>query len=321
MVGVLLILVCLVVLAKSSDKNEGFHFCLSNIEICRLRLIPKLIDVLTNEHIVFVGDSLTRYQYISLVYMLRHQRSIDPKSNPNLVEEKTWKSWNDFFIQSTTLLSPNEICDCTRPEGKVYASLFFENRYYYDKTHNISVSFIQYVGWPHSESRGHLTYNDIQGLNFTQEHPRDYTSHPVWVHNLDTLFSDYVSNFEHTVSIVVLNFGRWGNSYTSEMISKAIYDVFTLNEKAIFIWKTTTYATEEVVDKSLRHAFDDTDSLFQSFDVVSIMNTSWTGKVNSSYYWDDKHFREPIYMLLNDQLMDIIEEKKREITDSTDART
>jgi hypothetical protein len=37
------------------------------------------------------------------------------------------------------------------------------------------------------------------------------------------------------------------------------------------------------------------------------MDTSWTLKVNSATdYWDSIHFNEPVYAILNDQLMDML---------------
>jgi hypothetical protein len=40
---------------------------------------------------------------------------------------------------------------------------------------------------------------------------------------------------------------------------------------------------------------------------VHCMDTSWTLKVNQATdYWDSIHFNEPVYAVLNDQLMDML---------------
>jgi hypothetical protein len=49
-----------------------------------------------NVHIIMMGDSLMRYQYLSLVYFLRWQRWFDPNVTVNnLVNEKSWRFDDD----------------------------------------------------------------------------------------------------------------------------------------------------------------------------------------------------------------------------------
>ena len=52
-------------------------------------------------HLVFIGDSLTRYQYLTIAYkILFGSNSVIPRK---LVDEKLHASWNDFFKYSTHL--------------------------------------------------------------------------------------------------------------------------------------------------------------------------------------------------------------------------
>lgn len=50
-----------------------------------------------NLRIAFIGDSLTRYMYLSLVYFLRWGRWESNEDSPTMVQEKQFVSWFDFY--------------------------------------------------------------------------------------------------------------------------------------------------------------------------------------------------------------------------------
>eukprot|EP00953_Heterococcus_sp_UTEX-ZZ885_P020555 11500-Heterococcus_DN1.PRE.1 len=54
-----------------------------------------VLSVLRGKHLVLVGDSLTRYQYLSLVYFLESGNW--SSDYPNQMWEKDFKSWNQFY--------------------------------------------------------------------------------------------------------------------------------------------------------------------------------------------------------------------------------
>lgn len=63
----------------------------------------------TGLRLVMIGDSITRYQYLSLAYFLRHGRWFDPnKTQAHLVNEKSFLGWDNFYQATTNLLSPLE---------------------------------------------------------------------------------------------------------------------------------------------------------------------------------------------------------------------
>lgn len=65
--------------------------------------------------IVFIGDSLTRYQYLDLVYSLHHRSRhfmLRPRENPLIA--LTFRTWMAFLNGTNADLSPNEACDCYR---------------------------------------------------------------------------------------------------------------------------------------------------------------------------------------------------------------
>ena len=102
-------------------------------------------------HLVLMGDSLMRYQYLSLIYGLHfgsplpaeeigHDRSeyyTSLHSNITLVNEHRFRSWPSFLRGSNCLFHPYEKCDCHRNY-----SLGVENRYYHRADCNVSVTFM-----------------------------------------------------------------------------------------------------------------------------------------------------------------------------------
>lgn len=112
------------------------------------RLLPQ------NLRLVFLGDSVTRYQYLSLAYFLRHGRWFDPKSTVvynNLMNAHSFHhpfhpddDWNEFFLQSNRMLHPLEVCDCWRSSRR--EEILVERRYFYDAANNNMLVYINMNG-------------------------------------------------------------------------------------------------------------------------------------------------------------------------------
>ena len=67
-------------------------------------------------HLVFIGDSLTRYQFLSTSYQL-HFKTPPPKY---IVNEKVHKSWLNFYQNTSVIFNGSMKCDCFRYENDVY---------------------------------------------------------------------------------------------------------------------------------------------------------------------------------------------------------
>jgi hypothetical protein len=96
---------------------------------------------LSGLRVAFVGDSLTRYMYLSLAAYLRFGRWVGVDDKPNILEEKQFGDWNYFYNYTNNLFRPYEQCDCHRPRGKTSRSV--ENRYFHDPVGNNSIYFFQ----------------------------------------------------------------------------------------------------------------------------------------------------------------------------------
>jgi hypothetical protein len=127
-----------------------------------------------NLRLVFMGDSVTRYQYLSLAYFLRHGRWFDPDITVNnLMNSHSFHhplhpddDWNEFFLQSNRMLYPLEVCDCLRSR---HEEILVERRYFYDSVHNNLLVYINMNGNKTPADRGYygrLNPRDIFGSNF-----------------------------------------------------------------------------------------------------------------------------------------------------------
>eukprot|EP00953_Heterococcus_sp_UTEX-ZZ885_P029671 15733-Heterococcus_DN1.PRE.1 len=119
-------------------------------------------SILKGKHLVIVGDSLSRYAYLQLVYFLETGNSTSPE--PSQTWEKDYKSWNHFYQVTNKRLNGHEMCDCYRAETPKQAPLskqqngkavkpiiikqppMIENRYYYNPDTQVRITYIQWFG-------------------------------------------------------------------------------------------------------------------------------------------------------------------------------
>ena len=119
---------------------------------CRLRRFTATMakNCLQGNHIVFMGDSLSRYLYLSLAYFLaynhwarRHCQVYHPNVPRSILNEKDYKEWALFYHDSNAVLNRRwphamEICDCFRddrlewngPPGQTQDTTCYENRHF-----------------------------------------------------------------------------------------------------------------------------------------------------------------------------------------------
>lgn len=95
--------------------------------------------ILRNKRIVFIGDSLTRYQYLNFVHVI-HKNSWTLSDYPSFENEHQWQSWHLFHTGTSLRLGCQEICDCYRNDTNF--KTMRENRYYYDINLNLSISLL-----------------------------------------------------------------------------------------------------------------------------------------------------------------------------------
>jgi hypothetical protein len=302
-----------------------------------------------NLRLAFLGDSVTRYQYLSLAYFLRWGRWFDPDTIQNhLVDAHSFRhpyhpdqDWNEFFLQSNRLLYPAESCDCQRSLRK--HSWAVERRYFYDpvnnntltyinlsgnQTHNpaggyagrlhapdIFTNFKNYVGLPNGLNNDDANANNNNSTNNADTDSTTIISiptsnrswdYPTWAKVVSHHVAALVPKPETAILNAGLhahNFGSNGNVERDEL-ARALG---ASNIKGI--WKTTTFKKSQLV--ALMNSSSNSNNLHvrrtdkkMCKQLSGCFNLSWTANLRPDLYFDEFHFREPVYRILNEDLLE-----------------
>ncbi len=247
-------------------------------------------ELLDNQNIVMVGDSLMRYQYLSLVY-LTHTYALYPENLwPSILWEKGFDSWVQFFNASNMLLFPNEYCDCFRTTLLEAC----ENRYYYHNKRNISISYIAYMGdeiGPKVHGHWSPNSNETNHKYFAPSHafiPYNWEADSIQ----EALF-DHVAKMRPTPSVLIINAGAWPNFYRDEGHRNSVLNLATSLFDRV-IWKTTSYDQNNVGMSSYgicKHAG------------IECLSLEWTKYLKATDYTDRLHFQAYVYNDITIQLI------------------
>lgn len=276
------------------DEAGTFNDMLNNVNS------SSISSVFENMHWLMIGDSLTRYQYLHLVYFIKHGKWVDSSMRPNPTFEDTYPSWTYYFNSTNSALLPEEQCDCFRQEGGFNHSNSNENRYFSDTSRNISITYIQKMGslaafkssWNATDVHNeHLLVSDVPELNYVYNNA-----------NWTDFIQNFVSKLEPKPEYVIFNEGLWGPSYYDDpAVRKRIIQAIS-DAGMISVYKTTT--------RNRRQNFRDTKPKAYELDFCELAdlcyNVSWTGKVTKKFYWDWCHFHPPVYEYLNLQLFELL---------------
>lgn len=208
---------------------------------------------------------------------------------PNL-NENTHGGWLEFFENTNANMAPYEQCDCSYYDGR-----FFEHRRYFDPTWNVSVTYLMFRGFYIEGS------NDTNSLHAPA--PRSVTA-PKWSHSIKDYLTVYFK--PRHVDYMVANVGFFG---FHESVKPAEFISWCQGLSERVVWKTTTYGQFETPTKKIpdRGRMDIVDAEMCGTKHVHCMDTSWTSKVDQELdFWDSRHFNEPVYSILNDQMMDVL---------------
>lgn len=262
--------------------------------------------------IVFMGDSLTRFMYYSLVYFLRHNMWIDPFSKPNLVKPADilggyelhfdWMPWYNF---SNRALDPYEKCDCYREKGSVTRGMgrksLCENRYFHDPTRNNTIVYFQAMG-NHIPVRGHFENPPFFQQNRQPHNQSNFTifqkKEPFsWSYEWPDAILHQVSKIRPSPKLI-LAAAAWLHDFDKpDFVTKIIHAVNKTVGMENVLWKTATANRRgQIRDKGK------TDR-YMCEQLQGCLNVSgWTSKLSKDYYIDEGHFREPVYRKMNEEL-------------------
>ena len=103
--------------------------------------LPRALACLRDRHVLLLGDSLTRYQYFSLVQFLELGAwRVGQRGRSEVEHMYGWRGgFNGLFAGANARFRGREICDCFRG-GK--GSTVFENHYYHNAEANVRISYM-----------------------------------------------------------------------------------------------------------------------------------------------------------------------------------
>lgn len=290
------------------DKHQRFPREISSLQ--DLLKMNTTIARPTNLHIAFAGDSLTRYQYLSLAHFLKYGAWIDPDEIPNMTQEKQHNTWHEFYKFTKSKLHPYEECDCFRPEGHKMA-LMMENRYFFDPVRNNSISYFQKFGHKFSfKSNWNVTDVHHPHELITKEHQLKFE---LETQSWPRFIKDFVSKMDPKPTFFIFNEGIHPHrDLTNKKVRRQILRAIR-ESGMIGVYKTTTkYRLHNITNNNITetHMIRDYELDFcKKIDLC--LDLSWTWHVPVDYYSDYAHFREPVYTWQNVQLMELLGLDKR----------
>lgn len=270
-----------------------------------------LIDSLRNRHIVFMGDSITRYQYLDLVYLLMYGKWSDDQK---FVDSTLHKSWSDYLLYTAATLKNVELCECYRGVmGPGFANV--ENRKYVNQELNTTIWFFLWFGdycLPH----GHFNVSDdIRPMNCMPNRCTKAASKNPW---MASSAADFIDAFVtvHSPDLVLLNTGFHTafdglNPLSHREAPRFTRFVRELNESGIstkFVFKSTTpYWLKPVADWRLRDLgaqklglagvwkyWDISQSILELFTVYNRIELAHVyfneSAVSRGFHWDNYHY-------------------------------
>ena len=252
-------------------------------------------------HIVFIGDSLIHYQYLSLTYLFRHGNEINENMAPSPTEHN-WRSWDEMFLGSNAMFFPFEACDCYRYNDRFDPGNIFTNRYYADPKNNVSTTYINF-GWNHEYCQGRSIHETILNSSNTG----------VWKFSLLKAISTHLIRLQQRPTGIIMNAALFRNQFHNmsycEDIVKAVRE--TIPNAQLF-WRTTTY--HPIPSQRRRfppyghpHANFSADSNMCSIEDVICLNIDWSKHLKPDVFLDDLvHYKTPIYNKINRQFLQIL---------------
>lgn len=246
------------------------------------------------EHIVFMGDSLTRYQWLAMAAAFHRGVELSDTEFPSLVKEREWRHWMPFYNGSNEALAPNGRCDCHRSFAKPVGSKTVENRYFWLREQGLlNMSFIQVLN-PEAVLG---TWAPVGPLNDEQhrEHVHDEFA-PRWRMRWAECIAEVVAQLQPPPTVILLNMGQWGPPPNVSYL--AAIDAVARRAAPRVLWKTTTRMRKSGPTKWLRTDMLARRTFREVFDAARL-----TRSLTDRDFWDSRHFVPHVYNHLNAALL------------------
>jgi hypothetical protein len=243
--------------------------------VCLTRAAPR--------GVMLIGDSVTRYQYLNLVYFLETGEWYSP--NPRNSNEKEFGSWHAFHKITNARLGGRELCDCFRKENR--SGQISESRMYQDR--ELSVTYVQMFNPPIIR---------MHGLEYIRRCSPFCPPNESFAEVFDASQSpDRLVDLAGSHSISLINMGHWykKSGGASRVVSARFVSVLSRAEN--IHWKTTTFPGNRESEFASKFK-----GVFDAYALTTALPTNAT----HSLMWDRLHFTEDVYRGLNEALLSYI---------------
>ncbi|KAL7507777.1 hypothetical protein ACHAXN_004905 [Cyclotella atomus] len=213
-----------------------------------------------------------------------------------MVIQKTHADWNTFYNFTNSILEPFENCDCFMNEGKTNHAIVTENRYFLDTERNNTVTYLQKFGYRPFKTSWHIS--EIHNKHELVTHQENVSIIDSW--DWVETVQNFVCNMTPRPSAFIWNSGLWDDSDLSQLDTQLQMTSSLRRCGIISVYKTTT-----VTKKRRLNTPDENRGRLCALAYLCL-NVSWTGMVPSDLYWDNVHFVNPVYSMLNVNLLSLL---------------
>lgn len=290
----------------------------------------KVLEKFRNKEIIFMGDSLTRYQYLNFIGFLHTAQWVSRP--PHIESERAWATidgdWVQFMKLSNLRFGGYEICDCHRDTHNPIPIEYTqeqsdenwipgvkENRHYYDPNYNITVRCFFFTGFPFLMSTI-PNVTDFLNMDNSLDQWLFNRYNPTYEYRYDHIDDFLTTHIKpRNPDILFINMGFWSKS-------PGLRDMnlnpkhFAESLKAVVripIWKTTTASVcdvpclesesiSEIDSPNAQQVFK--NEKIAIFDAFKISKPFRFDKAN---YDDSRHFKPHVYAVLNKHLIVLLE--------------
>ena len=252
-----------------------------------------------NFHAAIIGDSVSRYQYMTLGFFLHHGRHPSKAAGDR---GPILSQYNDdiYEFKNTYLLEPHGVCDCFRTV-KWKPSAFCENRYFYDPVRNNSLTYLLKYG--HADVQGHWKPDQVHDNSHQIHVSSEEDDRYAWKGNW-TVALRHLAALVPKPEYVIFNAGHHPNNFNQSNVQEEIAN--TLHElDMVGVYKTSTCERGGTPSKYAAHEQDENQrqALCQRFHCLEY--DTWTcHELDETAYYDQMHLQLPANQRMNEQLLE-----------------
>ena len=266
-----------------------------------LAILSKAISTGMNiTHLVYIGDSLLRYQYLAFVYSVHFHVAAVPTF---VIRETLFSTWNEFYSATSDIFRNHMLCDCFRTKDVDYKlSAIRENRYYYHPNLPLHLTYFEKFG---DLSAHGLEFSEIEKYQYEEDRKDS------WEFDWEGILTERVAKLNPQVSAVIMNAGLHPHKQTMQSINKILNAAMTVAPHVFWLETTPTRThiegTHSELDALIKAKFCNHASNSLSTNCTFVDFPSYLYPLVDGNFWDTLHFKHShLYLERNKPLLDLL---------------